>query len=86
MRQQIMTLLAIGLEMSLIGRLAGSLISSPHNRWTMLDEKERRDGDGKPYREQYFMRPGKEHKGTSATVNYKGTDMLYVFSTERRTI
>ncbi len=33
-------------------------IFTPH-RWTMLDEKERRDGDGKPYREQYFMRQGK---------------------------
>lgn len=46
-------------------------VLEPHG-WTLLYM---RDGEG------YWQRPGKEGSGVSATTNYAGSDLLYVFST-----
>ncbi len=46
-------------------------VLEPHG-WTLLTS---RDG------EDYWQRPGKEGPGASATTNYRGSDLLYVFST-----
>jgi len=46
-------------------------VLEPHG-WRVLST---RDG------ESYWQRPGKEDRGISATTNYRGSDLLYVFST-----
>ncbi len=46
-------------------------VLEPHG-WRVLYT---RDG------ESYWQRPGKEDRGISATTNYQGSDLLYVFST-----
>ena len=52
-------------------RVSWAEVLEPHG-WTLLTI---RDGQG------YWLRPGKEGPGISATTNYHGSDLLYVFST-----
>ncbi len=52
-------------------RVSWAEVLEPHG-WTLLMS---RDG------EDYWQRPGKEGPGVSATTNYQGSDLLYVFST-----
>jgi len=52
-------------------RASWAEVLEPH-RWSMLYT---RDG------ESYWQRPGKESPGVSATTNYRGSNLLYVFST-----
>ena len=52
-------------------RASWAEVLEPHG-WRILST---RDG------ESYWQRPGKQGSGVSATTNYKGADLLYVFST-----
>lgn len=52
-------------------RASWAEVLEPHG-WSMLAT---RDG------ESYWQRPGKQDSGVSATTNYQGSDLLYVFST-----
>jgi Bifunctional DNA primase/polymerase, N-terminal len=72
-RQQVRTALAQGERPGdrYNRRASWAEVLEPHG-WRMLST---RDG------ESYWQRPGKQDSGVSATTNYQGSDLLYVFST-----